>query len=51
MKATTRLDAKGRVSIGKYVEHEPGTYYRIQRGENGSLTLTPIIVLSEETSE
>ena len=43
----TKLDAKGRVSIGRYTEAAPGAFYRITRGENGSLTLTPVVLLQE----
>ncbi len=44
----TRLDSKGRVSIGRYTELAPGSIYRIEKAANGVLTLTPVIQLAEE---
>lgn len=40
-KATTKLDAKGRVSIGKHTDQPTGTEFHIEKGEGGTLTLTP----------
>lgn len=38
---TTKLDAKGRVSIGKHTDLPPGSIYHIEKREGGVLTLTP----------
>lgn len=47
-KHTTKLDAKGRVSIGRYTELEAGAIFRIERLPSGALTLTPVLELAEE---
>lgn len=39
---TTKLDAKGRVSIGKHTEAATGTTFHIEKHEGGVLTLTPV---------
>lgn len=47
-KSIIRADSKQRVSIGKWTELAPGSYYRITKGENGELTLTPAIELEAD---
>jgi len=40
-KATTKLDSKGRVSIGKHTDQPTGTLFHIVKGDGGAVTLTP----------
>lgn len=37
----TKLDAKGRVSIGKHTDREAGAVFHIQKQDGGALLLTP----------
>lgn len=48
-KTIIRLDAKSRLSVGRYTELEPGSYFRIEKAEGGTLTLTPVPVEAPET--
>lgn len=50
-KSIIKIDAKSRVSVGRYTELEPGHYFRIEKGENGVLTLTPVVDLNSGTEE
>lgn len=40
-KQTTKLDSKGRVSIGKHTDREPGAIFHIVKGDGGAVTLIP----------
>lgn len=46
-KQTTKLDSKGRVSIGKHTDQPVGTLFHIVKGDGGAVTLIP----GEEVSE
>lgn len=37
-----KLDGRGRLTIGRYVDSEVGDQYRVDRREDGSLLLTPV---------
>lgn len=37
-----RLDERKRLPLGRYTEIKPGSYYRVTRAEDGTLTLTPV---------
>lgn len=37
-----RLDERKRLPLGRYTELESGSYYRVTRSDDGTLTLTPV---------
>jgi hypothetical protein len=37
-----RLDERKRLPLGRYTELVTGSYYKVARAEDGTLTLTPV---------